>query len=295
MLQQAIMTKEKTLNQRIRERLLNKYRMVFINEDTFEEKFSFKLTRLNVFVFGGIVSILLIVGTTLLIALTPLREYIPGHSSLKLKKEAVNLIYKVDSLENVLEVNNRYINTIKEVLIGDVSSLSFDKDSVLETVQIDKDLAPIKNSINDSLFRLEVEREDKYSFFEQAKKDVGIVFFAPVTGSITGEYSLKEKHYGVDIVVKVGTPVKSIADGTVIFSEWTAETGHVIIIEHSRGYISIYKHNGTLHKFQGDLVLSGEVIASSGSTGELTTGPHLHFELWSDGYSVDPINFIDFE
>ena len=289
------MAVDKSKKKTFKERLLNKYRMVLINEDTFEEKFSFKITRLNVFILGGIITILLIIGTTLLIAFTPLREYVPGHSSLKLKKEAASLISKVDSLEGVLEVNNRYITTIKEVLIGDVSALSFDRDSVFETVQLDREVVLIGNSLNDSLFRLEVEREDKYSFFEEAKKDVGVVFFAPVSGVISSSYNLKEKHFAVDIVVKGGTPVKAIADGTVVFSEWTVETGHVIIIEHPNGYISIYKHNGTLHKFQGDLVKSGEVIASSGSTGELTTGPHLHFELWNDGYPVNPINFIDFE
>ncbi|MCK5816260.1 MAG: M23 family metallopeptidase [Flavobacteriaceae bacterium] len=278
-----------------KEKLLNKYRMVIINEDTFEEKISFKITMLNVFVLGGVLSILLIVGTTLLISLTSLREYVPGHSSLKLKKEAANLIYKVDSLDNILEVNNRYITRIKEVLIGDVSVLSFDKDSVFETVQLNREVVLKGNSSNDSLFRLEVERENKYSFFEEAKKNEGVVFFAPVSGVISNSYNLKEKHFAVDIVVKGGTPIKAIADGTVIFSEWTVETGHVIIIEHSNGYISIYKRNGTLHKFQGDFVKSGEVIASSGSRDELTIGSHLHFELWSDGYPVNPINFIDFE
>ena len=121
------------------------------------------------------------------------------------------------------------------------------------------------------------------------------MFFAPITGTITAGYNIDEKHFAVDVAVETGTPVKAAADGTVIFAEWTAATGHVIILEHTKGFISIYKHNGALHKTQGDLVKSGEVIASSGSTGELTTGPHLHFELWSDGYPVDPINFIDFE
>lgn len=289
------MTEKKSFRERIKQRLFLKYRMVLINESTFEEKISFKLSRINVFILGGFVSILLIVGTSVLIAFTSLKEYIPGYSSMSLKRDAAELIYKMDSLENVLEVNNRYVNTVKEILIGDVSSFTFDKDSVLETIQLDRDLMDVDNSVNDSLFRLEVEREDKYSFFEEAKKDVGIVFFAPVSGSITSGYNVKEKHFAVDVLVKTGTPVKAISDGTVIFSEWTAETGHVIILEHAFGYISIYKHNGALHKFQGDLVQSGEVIASSGSTGELSTGPHLHFELWNDGYPVNPVNFIDFE
>jgi len=280
---------------KFKQKLTLKYRMVLINEDTFEEKFSFKLSRLNVFIFSGLFVILLISLTSILIAFTPLREYIPGYSSIKVKRQAQELIFKVDSLENILEVNNRYISRFQEVLMDEVSAFTFDKDSVFETIQFDRDSLPISNSLSDSLFRIEVDREDKYSFFEEAKKDVGIVFFAPVTGTITEGYNANQKHFAVDVVVKTGTPVKAISDGTVIFAEWTAETGHVIILEHAIGYISIYKHNGTLHKQQGDLVKSGEVIASSGSTGEFTTGPHLHFELWSDGYPVNPINFIDFE
>lgn len=289
------MAKRETNKKKFSQKLIHKYRMVLINEATFEEKFSFKLSRLNVFVIGGLFTIMLISLTAVLIAFTPLREYIPGYSSIKLKKQASNLVFKVDSLKNVLEVNNRYINTIQEVLIGEVSSFTFDKDSVFETLQFDRDSMPINSSVNDSLFRLEVDREDKYSFFDEAKKDVGIVFFAPVTGTITAGYDANQKHFAVDVVVKTGTPVKAIADATVFFAEWTAATGHVIMLEHAKGYISIYKHNGSLHKAQGDLVKSGEVIASSGSTGELTTGPHLHFELWNDGYPVNPINFIDFE
>lgn len=289
------MTKKKSFRERFKQRLFFKYRMVLIDELTFEEKISFKLSRINVFILFGFVSIFLIVGTALLISFTPLKEYIPGYSSVSIKRDATALIYKMDSLENVLEVNNRYVNTVKKILVGDVSSFTFDKDSVLQTIQLDRDLMAVENSENDSLFRLDVELEDKYSFFEEAKKDVGIVFFAPVSGSITAGFNVKEKHFAVDVVVKTGTPVKAMSDGTVIFSEWTAETGHVIILEHAFSYISVYKHNGALHKFQGDLVQSGEVIASSGSTGELSTGPHLHFELWSDGYPVNPVNFIDFE
>lgn len=289
------MTEKESIKSKLKEKLFHKYRMVLINEVTFQEKFTFKLNRINVFVFGGLFTILLIGLTTVLIAFTPLKEYIPGYSSMKLKKQAADLIFKVDSLENVLEVNNRYIGKVKEVLIGDISTLTFDKDSVLDDLQFDKDSLPINNSVNDSLLRVEVEREDRYSFFNEAKKGVDIVFFAPVTGTITEAYNANQKHYAVDVAVEMGTPVKAVSDGTVVFSEWTAATGHVIILEHTQNYISIYKHNGSLHKQQGDLVKSGEVIASSGSTGELTTGPHLHFELWSDGYHVNPVNFIDFE
>ncbi|MCF6168897.1 M23 family metallopeptidase [Lutibacter sp.] len=280
---------------KFREKLISKYRLVILNEDTFEEKISFKLTRLNVFILGGLFSVLLIVGTIFLIAFTPLREYIPGYSSIKLKKEATQLVYKVDSLEQVLKVNNVYIEKVRELLTGEISDVQFDKDSVLQSIHYDKDTINLDPSDEDLEFRQEVERTDRYSIFNQATKGAEIVFFAPVSGTITDGYNPEKKHFAVDIAVEMGTPVKSIADGTVIFAEWTADTGHVIIIEHTGGFISVYKHNTALHKQQGDLVKSGEVIASAGNTGEFSTGPHLHFELWNEGYPVDPTNYIDFE
>ena len=287
---------KKTKNKgRFRKKLFNKYRLVILNEETFEERLSFKLTRLNVFVFGGLFSILLIIGTTYLIAFTGLKEYIPGYSSTKLKKEATHLVYKVDSLQQVLEVNNIYIKNVKELLIGKVSEVLFDKDSVFQSIQYGKDSVNLDPSDIDLEFRLEVESADRYSVFDEATQDTEIVFFAPVSGTLTDGYNTKTKHFAVDIAVEMSTPVKTVADGTVIFAEWTSTTGHVIIVEHTGGFISVYKHNTFLHKEQGDFVRSGEVIASAGDTGELSTGPHLHFELWSGGYPVNPIYYIDFE
>jgi len=280
---------------KFRDKLIDKYRLVIINEGTFEEKLTFKLTRLNVFIFGGLFSILLIVGTLFLIAFTNLREYIPGYSSTKLKKEATQLVYKVDSLNQVLQVNNIYIENVREVLTGKVGEFEFDKDSVLHSIQYDKDTMVLSPSEADMEFRLDVESKDRFSLFNEATKEADIVFFAPVSGIITDGYDPRTKHFAVDIAVEKGTPVKAIADGTVIFAEWTAQTGHVIIVEHTGGFISIYKHNIALHKQQGDLVTSGEAIASAGDSGELSTGPHLHFELWNEGYPVNPTNYIDFE
>ncbi|SNR54868.1 M23 family metallopeptidase [Lutibacter flavus] len=289
------MVKKSKNKGKFRQKLINKYRLVVLNEDTFEEKVSFKLTRLNVFILGSIFSILLIVGTIYLIAFTPLKEYIPGYSSTKLKKEATQLIYKVDSLEQTLQVNNVYIQKVRELLTGEISEVMFDTDSVLEAIKYDKDTINLSPSEADLEFRLDIESENRYSIFSEATKDVDIVFFAPVVGTLSDGYNPKTKHFAVDIAVEMGTPVKSVADGTVIFAAWTSETGHVIIVEHSGGFISVYKHNTALHKEQGDLVKSGEVIASAGNTGEFSTGPHLHFELWNEGYAVNPINYIDFE
>ncbi|WP_452227227.1 M23 family metallopeptidase [Lacinutrix cladophorae] len=289
------MKRKKKKEKKIAKKLLHKYRLVILNEDTFEERLSFKLTRLNVFVLLAISSILLITATTIFIAFTPLKEYIPGYSSTALKKKATILNHKTDSLEKVIAVNERYFSSIKKVLHGELSSVDFNRDSIIESAKLDVseiDLAPIKE---DSLLREKVDKEDKYNLFESATSNASFVLFPPANGAITENYNAKEKHYAVDIVVAKDTPIKATADGIVIFAEWTTKTGQVIIVEHSHGLISVYKHNASLNKEQGDLVKAGEVIAMSGNTGELTTGPHLHFELWSDGYPINPTNFIDFE
>lgn len=281
--------------EKIKKKLLDKYRLVILNENTFEERLSLKLTRLNVFVIVTLSSILLVGLTILLIAYSPLKEYIPGYSSTALKKQATDLSFKTDSLQQVLAMNDRYFSSIKKVLKGDVTSEELNRDSILEATKLEiseVDLNPIKE---DSLLRAKVEKEDKYNLFESATSVTNFVLFPPVSGTISEGYNVKEKHYAVDIVVPKDTPIKATADGIVIFAEWTADTGHVILLEHSYGLISVYKHNATLTKSQGDLVKAGEVIATSGNTGELSTGPHLHFELWSDGYPINPTNFIDFE
>lgn len=280
---------------KIAKKLLHKYRMVILNEDTFEERFAIKLTRLNVFVLISLSVVVLVLATILLIAFTPLREYIPGYSSTALKRQATQLTYKTDSLQRALVMNSQYLESIKQVLRGDVSAVNFDKDSIIKAAELDVNAFNLIPSREDSVLREKVNKEDKYNLFDSATSKVNFVLFPPVTGTISEHYSLQDKHYAVDIAVANDTPVKAAADGTVILAEWTTQTGYTIILDHGNGLISAYKHNASLTKTQGELVKSGEVIAISGNTGELTTGPHLHFELWSNGYPIDPTAFIDFE
>lgn len=283
----------KSKKEKIKDKLTFKYRFVVLNEDTFEERFSFKLNRLNAFVLGALFSILLIGLTIVFITLTPLKEYIQGYSSSELQKEATSLVYKVDSLNKALSVNDLYIENIQQVLKGEIKRVSFDKDSVLKQFQIEEiDFAP---SSVDSIFREEVEQKDRFSVFQQAERNTDIVFTSPIKGEVTQLYDDQEKHLAVDIAVDEDTPVKAVADGTVIFRGFTADTGYVIILEHGQGFTSVYKHNASIFKEQGELVKSGEVIASAGSTGTFSTGAHLHFELWNDGYPVNPSNYISFE
>ncbi|MDA8874172.1 M23 family metallopeptidase [uncultured Winogradskyella sp.] len=288
------MAKKEKKKKLLKKKLLHKYRLVVLNEDTFEERYAIKLNRLNVFVLVTLSSILLVGFTTILIAYTPLREYIPGYSSTSLKKKATELTYKADSLQQQLLYNNRYYASIKKVLTGDVSSSEFNRDSIIEAAKA-KDIEAVFPNKEDSLLRVKADKEDKYNLFDSETNSSNFVLFPPVNGTISEGYNLEEKHFAVDVVIPETTPVKSTADGIVIFAEWTVSTGYVIIVEHSNELISIYKHNGSITKVQGDLVKAGEVIALSGNTGELSTGPHLHFELWSKGYPIDPTNFIDFQ
>lgn len=286
---------KKQKEKRIAKKLLHKYRLVVLNEDTFEERFAIKLTRLNVFVIVSITTILLVAGTIFLIAFTSLKEFIPGYSSTALKKKATELNYKTDSLQQVINLNEQYYASIKRVLTGDVATVEFNRDSIIDAASIDAGQLNLAATKEDSLLRDAVDKEDKYNVFESALSNTNFILFPPVNGTISEAYNVKEKHFAVDVVVAIDTPVKATADGTVIFAEWTTQTGYVAIIEHSNDLISVYKHNASLTKQQGDLVKAGEVIALAGNTGELTTGPHLHFELWNKGYPVNPTNFIDFK
>lgn len=289
------MARERKNKKKFTKRLLHKYRLVILNEDTFEERVSFKLTRLNVFVLVTSSVILLIAGTTFLIAFTGLREYIPGYSSATLKRQATELAYKTDSLQTSILLNNQYYESIRRVLTGDLDPQILDRDSLAKAQQLDPSLIDLTPSRADSLLREEVALEDKYNVLESAGGSMDFGLFAPAKGSISEGFDLKTRHYAVDVVVAKNAPIKSAADGRVIFSEWSAATGFVIIIRHDFGLTTVYKHNSALTKEQGDLVKQGEVIAMAGSTGELSTGPHLHFELWNNGNPVNPRDYIDFD
>lgn len=287
---------EKRLKRKIiKKKLFTKNRLVILNEDTFEEIFSLRLTLMNVFVVATISALLIIFITTYIIAFTPLREYIPGYASTQLKKDATELALKSDSLNLALKKNEAYIESIKKVLTGDLEYAKFNKDSILATVSEPVSEEDLKPSKADLKLREEVEREDKYNLFEKAKPTVSAVLFPPVKGMITEKFNPKNKHYAVDIALAKNTPIKSILSGKVIFADWTPNTGNVVIIRHNNGFISVYKHASSVTVTQGDAVKTGEIIALAGSTGQESTGVHLHFELWKDGYPIDPSIFIEFE
>jgi murein DD-endopeptidase MepM/ murein hydrolase activator NlpD len=274
-------------------KLLAKYKLVLLNDSTYEEKASFKISRLNIFTYLFALVFFIILTTSAIFFFTPIREYIPGYSSISLQKQANLLSYKTDSLQQIVYLNDQYINSLKKVLTGDLETIEYDTDSII-SMDV-SGLQMIEKSKEDSILRQTVENQEKYNLNNIDKDKEYYLLTSPLKGEVSQNYSVAEKHLAIDISVDIGTPVKSISNGRVLLSEWTTQTGYVLIIDHGNDLISIYKHNSLLLKNQGDIVKQGEIVAMSGNTGILTSGPHLHFELWSEGFSIDPNILIDFE
>ena len=276
------------------EKLLYKYRFVIMTDSSFEEKMAARLSRLNVLSFLGVAGALCFFCTLLLVAYTPLNEYVPGKSSKEVQKNLIQLSLKSDSLQKALDNRNIYLQNINNIISGKeiIDLQNYDS---LNIANKDKKIT-FKKSKEDSLLRVAVETEDKSSIY--IKKNIDhefLVFFSPITtGLISDEFNSSTKHFGVDLVAKENTRISSVLDGTVILSHWAAETGHVIVVQHKNDYLSQYKHNSVLLKKVGDFVLAGEYIAIIGNSGELSSGPHLHFELWHKGIPVNPQNYISF-
>ncbi|MEI7595736.1 MAG: M23 family metallopeptidase [Bacteroidota bacterium] len=277
-----------------------KYRFVVMNESTFEEKFTFRLSRMNVFIVFGAIAISLIIGTTYLIAFTPLKEFIPDYASdVKMRQNFENLSLKTDSLERAISAKENYILAIKSVIEGkDQSERDFNapikssEQAKYESMKNDKSEA-------DAELRDEIEKADQYSlnYDEESTSKGGIndyFFFTPLKGVVLNGFNPSEKHYGIDIASKPNEAVKATLDGTIVFTGWTLETGYVVAIQHTGNLISYYMHNSSILKQKGAFVKAGEAIAIVGNSGSLSTGPHLHFEIWYNGYAVNPKNYMVF-
>lgn len=279
------------------EKLKNKYRLVVLNDDTFEERASFRLSRFNVYVFVTSVLSILIILIFSLIIFTPLKEYIPGYADVKMRRDIVDLKFYTDSLETAVMSQNLWLNNVKKILEGKVDSSSAeDSETAIRYDTIKLSRIPIE----DILLREEIESEDNYALVysgqnsEENDLEGVLRLSSPLHGMVTQQFNKEEDHFGIDIVAPEKTPVKAVASGTVIISEWTLEAGHTIAVQHKNNLISIYKHNSVLLKKVGNFVKGGDAIAIVGNSGELSSGPHLHFELWQEGSSVDPEQFINF-
>ena len=283
-------------------KLRDKYRLVIVNENTFEDKYNIRLSRLNVFIVIGTLVLILTVLNFYMIAYTPLKEYIPGFANVKLNQRVIKLQNQVDSLNYYTQSNAVYIRDIKRIISGGVIPDSLIINGDKETDSKKYDTITYRINEEDSLMRVQYEKENAFSLFYGKDEQLvlnkstagGIHFFPPINGIIIKPFNALSNHYGSDIVAKKEEPIKAIYDGTVIFSEWTLLTGYVIIIQHPFNYLSVYKHNSVLLKKEGERVHAGEPIAIIGESGELSTGPHLHFEIWHNGIPLNPEEYINF-
>ncbi len=289
------MTKKK---KNIFRKLFQKHTLIILNEESQEEQFSFRLNRMNVLVVVALMTFFTIACTTLTLLYTPLHDYIlPSEKQVDVmdKQEILNLTNQIEELETRTKANDLYIKNLRAILAGKVPIPEIDttQSPVIKSIDLSKvDLSPTEDDLE---LRKEVEQEEMFSVDgKQDNQESGSLLFTPLKGILTSAYSTEENHLAIDIAAQQGEAIKSVAMGTVIFTDWTPDTGFVTVIQHQRGMISVYKHALTVYKKIGDVVKKGEVIAAVGNTGELTTGPHLHFELWIDGVPVDPQQYIVF-
>ena len=286
---------------KLTEKLRNEYRLVIFDNHTFEERFSFRLTKLNLIITFFSLIVVFVTLTFFFIAYTPLREYIPGYPDTDQRTELYHLVVKTDSLMYLLQQREKYLNNIKRIISGQTVGEEMVEP---EDLSVNYDTIQLRRSQEDSLLRAEFENQNMYSLYlsdpeqnsEPAKGSIrNFNFFPPVQGIISAPFNAAQEHYGTDIVTQPNEAVKATLDGTVVYAGWTLETGNVIAIQHRFNMLSVYKHNSLLLKKEGEYVKAGEPIAITGQSGELSTGPHLHFELWYNGTAINPEEYILFD
>ena len=275
------------------EKLKDKYRLIIYNDTTFQSVWSMKLSRLKVFTVTSLLSAIIVILVILLIATTGLREYIPGYPKAEYRQMLVHNALKVDSLENELAKRDEFFRGIKAIVSGEIPEDNLKTNADIKPGEID-----IQEYNHDSVFQDKLLAEQlSLSIQNKNNRKPGLNqmhFFVPVKGVVSNQFDSGKDHFGIDLVSNPNAIISAVLRGTVIFSGWTLETGYVIYIQHESDLISVYKHNAELLKNSGDKVKAGEAIAIIGNTGELSTGPHLHFELWHNGNALNPEQYIDF-
>ena len=259
---------------------------------------SLRLTKLNVMIIFIVLTFLWMFFVYYVVALTPLKSYlIPDFPKADEREKIIENALKVDSLEARIVMYEDYVEKVKAILRGeDVPGYNiYDKDSLHKKQKIDLSITK-----EDSLFRKQVETEEEFNLSSSEtdnNSDIfsSLIFYAPVKGMVSNSYSPVKNHFGTDIVTTKDQVVHSVLNGTVIIAQWTLETGYVVVIQHEKDLVTEYKHCAKILKKVGDVVLSGDAIAIVGNTGELSTGPHLHFELWHKGTALNPEQYISFK
>lgn len=275
-------------------RLRSTYRLVLIDDRSFEERFSARLNQLSVLVFTVLAFLFYGTLVTMLIVFTPLKRYIPGYSDEETRLQAFRSAERADSLEMALVEQRAFIMNLQAVLSG---AAKVDSAMLQRPVLAQQDTSALRPSEVEHALRAKVQSEEQYSLVEgrgasERRELASVLFVPPVQGIVTSAFDLSKGHFGTDIVTAPDAAVKCCLAGTVALASWTTDAGHVLAVQHSNGLVSVYKHNRVLLKKEGDRVKSGEAVAIVGNTGENSSGPHLHFELWHNGEPVDPAAYM---
>ncbi len=279
--------------------LTTRYQMVVRNEENLAEVSTFNFTYAKVVVISLLTFVLIFIGALYLSQSLLSQWFDPRHTTMEYNQKLLTLTMEMDSLKSRLRAQDRFIGNVQTILKGDIpKGETYREPDQIKTDELNKDMNPQSMNVGDSIIRQEFEEQDfsltSYSSNNYSEELKDIFFFPPLQGIVSSPYDLSIDHYGIDIVAKTNEPVKSIADGTVILSSWTQEGGYVIAIQHRANLISVVRHNSALLKKVGNFVNAGEVISIIGNSGELTSGPHVHLEIWYNGNPVDPEEFITF-
>ncbi|WKV13483.1 M23 family metallopeptidase [Marivirga harenae] len=279
--------------------LTTRYQMVVRNEENLAEVSTINFTYAKVAVISLLSFIIIFIGALYLSQSLLAQWFDPRHTTMEYNQKLLSLTTEMDSLKSRLRAQDRFIGNLQTILQGDVpDGETYREPDQVNTDDLNKDFNPQKIDAGDSIIRQEFEEQDfsltSYSSNNYSDELKDIFFFPPIQGIVSSPYDMSIDHYGIDIVAKTNEPVKSIADGTVILSSWTQDGGYVIAVQHRANLISVIRHNSALLKKVGNFVNAGEVISIIGNSGELTTGPHVHLEIWYNGNPVDPEEFITF-
>ena len=270
-----------------------KYKLTIINENTLEEIVGIHVSKLNgVSVLLSAVTVIFLIAS-LIIVFTPLRNYLPGYMNTEVREQVVTNALRADSLLRILEHQRMYVMNIQDIISGNIKADSVHSMDSLTVVRSEE---LMERTQAEDEFRKQYEETERYNLttIDNAPAVTGLIFFRPTRGMISSGFDANQKHYGIDIAASPNESVLSTLDGTVILATYTADTGYVIQVQHNQNLVSVYKHCGSLLKKVGDTVKAGEAIALVGNTGEKTTGPHLHFEIWNKGRALDPAKYIVF-
>ena len=270
-----------------------KYKLTIINENTLEEIVGIHVSKLNgVSVLLSAVTVIFLIAS-LIIVFTPLRNYLPGYMNTEIREQVVMNALRADSLQWLLDRQRMYILNIQDIISGNIKVDSVQSMDSLTAVRSEELL---ERTQAEEDFRKQYEETERYNLttIDNAPAVTGLIFFRPTRGMVSSEFDANKKHFGIDIAASPNESVLATLDGTVILATYTADTGYVIQVQHAQNLVSVYKHCGSLLKKVGDMVKAGEAIALVGNTGENSTGPHLHFEIWNRGRALDPSKYIVF-